>query len=67
MDRGAWEAIILGVAQSWTRLRDFDFTTVQPHVALGWPKCSFRFFHMLLQEKPECTFWAMKYLQIGEG
>ena len=26
MDRGAWWAIIHGVAKSWTRLRDFTFT-----------------------------------------
>ena len=26
MDRGAWWAAVLGVAKSWTRLRDFPFT-----------------------------------------
>ena len=26
MDRGAWWAVVHGVAQSWTRLRDFTFT-----------------------------------------
>ena len=25
MDRGAWLAIVLGVAKSWTRLSDFTF------------------------------------------
>ena len=26
MDRGAWQAAVHGVAQSWTRLSDFTFT-----------------------------------------
>ena len=26
MDRGAWWAVVHGVAESWTRLRDFTFT-----------------------------------------
>ena len=26
MDRGAWGAVVLGVAKSWTRLSDFTFT-----------------------------------------
>ena len=26
MDRGAWQAAVYGVAQSWTRLSDFTFT-----------------------------------------
>ena len=26
MDRGAWKAMVHGVAKSWTRLRDFTFT-----------------------------------------
>ena len=26
MDRGAWWAVVLGVAKSWTRLSDFTFT-----------------------------------------
>ena len=30
MDRGAWQATVHGVAQSWTRLSDFTFTLVGP-------------------------------------
>ena len=26
MDRGAWQAVVHGVAKSWTRLSDFTFT-----------------------------------------
>ena len=26
MDRGAWKAAVHGVAEGWTRLRDFTFT-----------------------------------------
>ena len=26
MDGGAWQAAVLGVAKSWTRLNDFTFT-----------------------------------------
>ena len=30
MDRGAWRAVVLGVAKSWTRLS--DFTSLDPEV-----------------------------------
>ena len=28
MDRGAWQAVVLGVTQSWTRLRDGAHTSI---------------------------------------
>ena len=28
MDRGAWQATVLGVEKSWTQLSDFHFTAL---------------------------------------
>ena len=36
MDRGAWWAAVLGVAKSWTRLRDFTFSFTFMHWRRKW-------------------------------
>ena len=33
-------------------------------IVLGWPKCSFWFFHEMSQE-PKWTFWPMQYLHVN--
>ena len=35
MDKGAWRAVVPGVAKSWTRLNDFHFTSLS--MRLGYP------------------------------
>ena len=41
VDRGAWWATVLGVAKSWTRLRDFHFHSVYMYVR--WHKLLWKF------------------------
>ena len=35
MDRGAWRVTVHGVTKSRTRLSDFTFTKIEPHVAVA--------------------------------